>query len=115
MSLNCGRQREQTHQWGKRRPRRVHDAAETLQRPSTSVEILGGVDVRLTSRSCTNGTPGDAIGEELGADGVEELASDGDTHVCDVGEEGASDPESLVDGEGAVLSLNNELDEFSVR
>lgn len=71
--------------------------------------------IQLTSRSCTNGTPGDAIGEELGADGVEELASDGDTHVRDVGEQRTSDPESLVYRERAVLSSNKELDPFSTR
>lgn len=49
-----------------------------------------------------NGTDGDAVGEELGGDGVEHLAGNGHAVVGQVGKELAGDAEALVDLEGVV-------------
>ena len=59
------------------------------------------VQLRLSGAG-TNGTDGDAVGKELGRDGIEHLASDGHAAGGEVDEHLARNTETLVDLEGLV-------------
>lgn len=53
-------------------------------------------------RPGTNSTPRDQIRQELRRDRIQQLASDGDTHICQLTQQTPGNPEALINLEGAI-------------
>ena len=79
--------------------RAIGTVLETDRERYTRHELT--VKLRL-GRACTDGTPGDQVGEVLRRDGIEELRADGNAQLCEAAQKLTGNAETLVDAEGAV-------------